>query len=349
MKILIDIGHPGHVHYFKNLIFMLKNNGHEIKVTARDKEVVLELLKYYKISYENRGKGQDSKLGKFMYMLKADIQLLTISLKFKPDIFLSFSSPYAAQVSKILSRPHITLNDTEHTDKTHSIFTYPFSSSILTPASYKNHLGKKHIRFNSIMEGTYLHPTYFKPDPDIKKTLQLKNNEDYVVLRFVSWNAHHDYGQQGLDLETKKKIIQLFKSKKYKIFISSEKELPNEFKPYQLNISPHKMHDVLASANLFIGESGTMASECALLGTTVIYVNSLPLMCYLDLAKKADILKHFNSSEGVVEYAENLIKDSNLKKKTKEKTKIMTQEFIDPTDFLYQHIIDHQINSKLRT
>jgi hypothetical protein len=39
MKILIDIGHPAHVHFFKNAIRELEGRGHEVKVTARDKEV----------------------------------------------------------------------------------------------------------------------------------------------------------------------------------------------------------------------------------------------------------------------------------------------------------------------
>ena len=41
MKILIDIGHPAHVHLFKNLIGNLRKDGHEVIITARDKEIAL--------------------------------------------------------------------------------------------------------------------------------------------------------------------------------------------------------------------------------------------------------------------------------------------------------------------
>ena len=30
MKVLFDIGHPAHVHYFKNLIKLLKQNGDRV-------------------------------------------------------------------------------------------------------------------------------------------------------------------------------------------------------------------------------------------------------------------------------------------------------------------------------
>jgi uncharacterized protein len=53
-------------------------------------------------------------LGKILYLPKANALLLKHALKFKPDLFLSFSSPYAAQVSSILRKPHIAFDDTEH-------------------------------------------------------------------------------------------------------------------------------------------------------------------------------------------------------------------------------------------
>ena len=50
MRILIDIGHPAHVHYFKNFNVQMKSKGHTILFVARDKEVTIELLKINKIN-----------------------------------------------------------------------------------------------------------------------------------------------------------------------------------------------------------------------------------------------------------------------------------------------------------
>ncbi len=333
MRIFIDIGHPGHVHYFKNAIKFWESNGHNILITARDKRVIKELLQHYNFAFINRGRGKDSKIGKFLYMIKADVQFLFLSVKFKPDLFLSFSSPYAAQVASLTRKPHVALNDTEHTDKLHSIFTYPFSDVILTPQSYQNKINDKQIRFNNIVEGLYLHKKYFRPDPGIWEMLNLEDHDEFVILRFVSWNAHHDYGQTGLSLETKRDLIKYLKAK-YKVLISSEGDLPEEFKPYQINIPAEKMHDVLFYASLFIGESGTMASESSFLGTPSVYVNSLPLMCYLKLEEKFNILKHFCSSDGVLEYVKRLVVQDNLKKEIQKKSAEMIKDFIDPTAFL---------------
>ena len=57
MKIFIDIGHPAHVHYFRNFIKIMEKNGHHFLILARDKEITQELLNHYKIPYVSRGKG----------------------------------------------------------------------------------------------------------------------------------------------------------------------------------------------------------------------------------------------------------------------------------------------------
>jgi len=44
MKILIDISHPAHVHFFKYFIRNMQNKGHDIKITAKDKDLTLKLL-----------------------------------------------------------------------------------------------------------------------------------------------------------------------------------------------------------------------------------------------------------------------------------------------------------------
>ena len=44
MRILFDLGHPAHVHYFKYLIKLLKKNGNQILIIAREKDVTHHLL-----------------------------------------------------------------------------------------------------------------------------------------------------------------------------------------------------------------------------------------------------------------------------------------------------------------
>ena len=84
-----------------------------------------------------------------------------------------------------------------------------------------------------------------------------------------------------------------------RVFISAENKIPKIFKKYQLSINPNEIHDVLSFAELFIGEGATMASECAIMGTPSIYMNSLSAGTLEDQEKKG-ILYMFKSSNGLI-------------------------------------------------
>jgi predicted glycosyltransferase len=332
MRILFDIGHPAHVHYFKNLIWLLQKRENEITVTARDKEVAHNLLKAYGIDYSNRGEGGKTLVKKLLYFIKGDYEIFKCVEKFRPNLLVSFASPYLAQISKITGIPHIVLDDTEHNSLNHFLYKY-FSKTILTPQCFNKDFGKKHIKFNSYMELSYLHPNYFKPIKEIRKILGLGENEKYVVLRFVSWNASHDIGEKGLSYTYKNKLVKQL-SKMYRIFISSEGELPKELSKYRLKINSEEFHSVLASAELYIGEGSTTASECSMLGTPNIYVNSLSVGYCTEQEHKYGLTFHYKTEEGVLEKAFELLNNPNLRRIWAKRRLDMLKEKIDVTAFL---------------
>jgi predicted glycosyltransferase len=44
MRILIDIGHPAHVHFFKNFYWEMKKRGHDTIVFATQKDITIDLV-----------------------------------------------------------------------------------------------------------------------------------------------------------------------------------------------------------------------------------------------------------------------------------------------------------------
>lgn len=331
MKIFIDIGHPAHVHYFKNFIKIMETKGHTFFISSREKECTAELLNSYNLPFFSRGKGRNGAIGKILYMLKADYLLYRKAKQFNPDAFLSFMSPYAAQVSKILGKPHFTFDDTDHATIARK-FYLPFTDKVFTPFCFAKNIGVKQVRFKSFMELSYLHPKYYTPDPSIYKILGLTQHQPYVLLRFVSWNANHDIGQSGLTLETKRAIVNLFKDK-FKVFISSEGKLTPDLEEYRIKIPVDRMHDVLAHAKMFVGEGATMASECAMLGTPAIYINSLDAGT-LKEQEKLGLIFGYRNSLGVIDKIKELINNENLHTEFQLKKNEMLQQMIDPTEML---------------
>jgi len=330
VKILIDIGHPAHVHLFKNFAWHMKEKGHDILFTTRDKEYEIYLLKTYGFKYISFGKHYKSKPGKILGLIKFDLKMLRTALSFKPDLSFSHGSIYAAQIGGLLHIPHVSLEDTGNMEQIHLYL--PFTKVILTSTAFQKEFGRKQIRYNGYHELAYLHPKIFLEDKNIRTLLNLKANERIFLLRFVSWHASHDFRQNGLTDKNKREIIEKLLNFG-KVILSSEEELPEEFKKYSFILPPEKMHDILAMADLFVGEGATMASECAMLGTPAIYVNSIEAGT-IDDHEKNGLLFHFRNFDGVLEKAMEIISNPNSRTEFREKRDQMLRDKIDVTAFL---------------
>ena len=331
MKILIDISHPAEFHFFRNFIQILCDKGHDFFITARDKDCNIELLNTHKFNYVIRGKGSNTLVGKFFYLLKAVNQLFLIAKKYKPDLFISFCSPYAAIVSSLHGKPHIAFSDTEHSRIMRWAYM-PYTKNILTPQCYTDDLGAKQIRFEGYKEIAYLHENYFKPNADVINLLGVQKNEKYVIVRFISWKALHDMGHKGLSLYDKIQIVKNL-SKYARVFISSEEELPDEIKRYKINIPAMMMHDALAFAALFVGEGATMAAESAVLGVPAVF-NYLRFGYVKELEEKYHLIFHLNKLDDIISKTTELLTTPNLKELWQGKKNHMLETKIDVTSFM---------------
>lgn len=344
MKIVVDINHPAHVHYFKNFIWEMEKRGHEILVTASEKDISFELLKIYKIPYINIGSYGKGIAWKIINLPILDWKMYKAVKKFNPDIFLGFGSIRAAHVSKILGKPCIALDDTEHAKWEHMLYV-PFTDAILTPKCFKKDFGKKQIRYDGYTELAYLHPNYFSPNPSVLDEIGLTPDEIFIILRFVSWDANHDVGHHGI-LD---KIGLVKEIEKYgRVLITSEEQLPVELEKYKIKISPEKLHDLLCYATLYVGEGATTASECAILGTYAIYINTIRCGVQDEEEKKYGIL--YNVSDPAVmenktiELIHELLNQNNLITNGKNKRDLIIENSVDLTQFIIDYVEENLVN-----
>jgi predicted glycosyltransferase len=337
MKLIIDIGHPAHVHLFKNFARSMQEKNHSVLFTCREKEMTEKLLAHYNFQYVSLGKPYSNMIGKIKGLYKFNALLFKTARTFKPDMFLSHGSMYAAHVSSMLRKPHISMEDTGNKEQ---VRLYKlFTDVILTSTSFKQDLGKKQFRYNGYHELAYLHPDTFTPDQSIRDKLGLADGQPYVIMRFVSWGATHDVGHDGISLENKIRTVNEF-SKYAKVFISSETALPAELEPYSFHIGPEHMHDAMAFAALLYGESGTMASESAMLGVPAVYLDNTGRYYTTELQEKYGLVFNFSESPEDQEKALNkgieLLKNPGTEngKEWQERWKKMLNDNIDVTAFL---------------
>lgn len=275
MNILIDVGHPAHVHYYRNLAKILESYGNNVIWTVKDLPSAITLLDLYGFSYIKLPPKSDNIIYKVLKQLQYDLIIAKICITHKIDIAIG-TSVSIVHVSKFLKVKSIVFDDDD--DDVQPLvtkFVNPFANALLSPTALKGKRKKiDTIYYPGYHELAYLHPKRFTPDLSIFKEIGLAIGEPYFVMRFNVFKAHHDIGVMGLSLNQKKQLIDVLKPKG-KIFITTEREIESELEEYRLNISPTKIHSLLAFATLFIGDSQTMTSEAAMLGTPSLRCNSL--------------------------------------------------------------------------
>ena len=346
MKYIIDIGHPKDIYTFKKIYFELLSEGHKILMTCNNRQYNKDLLSYYNMNYYIIGYHHKRILGKVIGLIKSIINMLIISLKFNPDNFISHGSIVAGFTSFIMHKPHIALEDTFNMEQVK--LSMLFTDVVLTGDYPHPSLGKKEIKYPGYHELAYLHPNVFTPDERVLAILGMKKGEKYAIVRFVAWEASHDIGHSGISYENKIKLVKTL-SRHLRVFISSEKELPEELENYQINIPPEQMHNALAYAHLFIGESGTMASECVVLGTPAIFINNKHFGCIDDQANYS-LLFTYSESENdqitAIKKAEEIALKQNIREEYLAKREKMLADKIDVSAFLIWFVENYPESGK---
>ena len=335
MNVLFDIGHPAHVHLFRNVYHNLVNDGHKVFVTTKNIPSVFRLLDIYGIPYVSFGSKHDSLLIKGLDQIRYNVCLWWMAWSKRIDVGVHGIT--VAHISKLSPMKSILPDDDD--DEVEPVFAkygHPFGDTILSPMD-THRKSKKTIYYHSFHELAYLHPKEFQPDPSVLQDAGVREGEPYFVLRFNAFKAHHDVGVVGLTIENKRRLVEYLKTKG-KVFITTERNIDDEFKPYQLTVSPEKAHSLLYYATMLVGDSQTMTSEAAVLGTPAIRCNTfVGRIHYLEEEEhKYGLTYGFRpeQSEAMFKKIDELLSMPNLKEEWQQRRQKMLSEKIDYSQFL---------------
>ncbi|NOZ10653.1 MAG: DUF354 domain-containing protein [Gammaproteobacteria bacterium] len=271
MRILIDIGHPAHVHFFRNPIKLLSERGHKILILSREKECTLDLLNEYSLDHISiSSQGGNGIISLARELVIRNLRLGKIAREFHPHIMAAIGGVSIAQVGRFLGIPSVVFYDTENAHLQNAI-TYPFAHLVVVPRCYSSWVPRRrHTKYNGYHELSYLDPRYFEPNRLIAVANGVSEKLDTFFIRVVSWQASHDVGEQGWSLSLLEKLT--YKLEQIGVvIISSEMDLPESLDRFKYKGRLSEVHHVLAYCRAYIGESATMASECAVLGIPAIY------------------------------------------------------------------------------
>ena len=335
MNVLFVTGHPAQIHNFRIVKQLLEDKGHNVSWAASAKEISFNLLELYGIKATEIKRPEKGIWNKLKTLFGNAYIIYKLMKKDNIDIVVSRVSPFATLAALWLRKPHIALADTEVSGIYDTVFSR-LVSVLITSESFNRSLRKDQIKIPANIELFYLHPNHFVPKNYVFDYLGINIGEPYIIMRFVSWSAYHDVNKRGYSEKQKLNAVKTLE--KYgKVFISSEGELPNELKPYQIKIPYNLMHDALYHAKLFLGEGASMAAEAAVLGTPAIYLNDIWSGNGIDM-EKYDIFFGFksgaNDQEKSIQKGVELLKKDNLDALMNLNLKKYMEDKIDSSSFL---------------
>ena len=343
MNILIDIGHPGHVHLLHGVAEEMKKRGHKVFYSVREIPVAKRLMEHYGMTpWVDLGSKKDNLIGKAQTVLHQDIELLKFVRYNHIDLGLS-SGLVLSHVSKLTSMKSIMFDDDDDAAEPLIVkYGHPLTDIVFTPDCIRRKT-KRAVYYAGTHELAYLHPNRFTPDPAVLQHAELSEGERFFIMRFVALKGHHDIGQQGLTIEQKKQLVETLKPHG-RVIITSERAIEPEFEPYRLPVPPEEIHSLMAYSSMFVGDSQTMTSEAAVLGVPALKCNtfagrlSVPNM----LENRYNLCHAYQPDhfEKMLGHIQQLLarKPEDLKTEWQTKRQQMLTDMIDPTEFFVNYI-----------
>lgn len=348
MRVMLDVVHPAHVHFYRHLRRELLDDGHEVKVVSRDKEVTLELLDRLGIEHTSTGVARTGTLfSSGRELLQRVLALRKEIRSFRPDILLT-RNPSGILAAKQAGVLGVFDTDDGSDVRIHFWAARPFADIITTPAILKEDYGRRHRRYKGFKALAYLHPNRFQADPNVRAELGIGPEEPLFLVRFSAYTASHDKGSEGLGESAKTDLVKLLASRG-RVVLSDEGTPSEELAPFLWKGSPDRLHHLLATADLCVGDSATVAAESAILGTPAVRI-SAPSMHreYLHvLQHDYDLIrtfKHGEEREFLAQVEEALSDLASLRSRAKENRARLLSENVDVTswyrDLVYELVGD---------
>lgn len=337
MTILIFLSHPAQFLFYRNPVTCLREKGHHVFVVIKNKDVLKELLddagwEYLVVPQKKHSK---SYVSFFQNLLIRDNRILKMARIIKPDLLMG-SDASVAHVGRILGTPCITTIEDDYTViRNLARLTYPFTTYILTPEPCGvGEWQHKKIAYKGYMKLSYLHPSVFQAD---RAKIMDSLREPYFLIRLSGLEAHHDFGVKGVGAVLLDHIIELLKGSG-KIYITSEKPLPERYLPYLLECKPSDIHHYLFFARMLICDSQSMAVEASVLGTPNIRVSSFKgkISVLEELEHTYGLTSGFQpgENEAVLTKIKQLLEDDSAQAKYRSRNRMMLNDKIDVSAFL---------------
>ncbi|MFC3476129.1 hypothetical protein [Halobacterium litoreum] len=327
MRVLFDVTHPALVHLFENPARELADRGHAVAVAAREKDVTTQLLDATDIPYTVVSRARGGPLARAGELAVRTVGLARLSRQFEPTVVVSQVDPAAVYAARLAGANAVVFDDSEP-ERVAAAATHRFADVVCTPRGFGRETPNQR-RYDGFHELAYLHPERFEPDRAALCEHGVDPESRYAVLRFVSWEAHHDLGRGGLSPAAKRRLVDEL-AEIGDVYVTSEDAAGAPPNADALPVPPERFHDLLACADCYAGDSQTTATEAAVLGVPAVRTNSFAgdgdMSNFRELEADYGLLESFADEDAAVSRAVDLFRDPPRERQARRRARLVADK-----------------------
>lgn len=269
MNIVFDINHPAHINFFKNAIYKLNKDGHNVQIFGLKRGKIPAIL--YKEFPDNKIKIIGRHRNNFLSIIfEANIlkffSLLRLLIGRKTDVGVSVGSFVLGSCLKLLHVKNIQFHDDPERSQNIRLVKITADEIHIPPIMKKS--GKIFI-YNGLKEWAYLSPQYFKPNMDVLAKYHVEPFQ-YYFIREVSPGSLNYLDQGSYTIASFAQEM----DPNIKILLSLEDKSKLSLYPDNwclLQEPIDDIHSLIYFSRLVISSGDSMAREGAMLGRPGIY------------------------------------------------------------------------------
>jgi predicted glycosyltransferase len=330
--------------FFKPVIDLLREEGHELLCTSREYREAVELAKIKHLDLKIVGRhGGAGKYEKLSESADRVFKLAYIIKQFEPDAAVTFSSPEAARVAFGLGIRHFGVNDSPHAESVAKL-TIPLMNHLFCPwvipySAWINFgISKNNItRYRALDPVAWLKRYPISSSASLIDKLNLNIEKQTILIRLEETKASYIADKK---VENRISMIDaivndLYQSTNLIILCRYEDQTLEVAKRYEgkAHIIRNMIQgtSLISLADIFIGAGGTMTAEASLLGKPTISIS--PIRFYVEkyLITSGLVKTAFNSQD-LIRLTKKMIIDKNYASKQKRRAKCILNSMEDPID-----------------
>ncbi|NVO02094.1 MAG: hypothetical protein HXX09_05275 [Bacteroidetes bacterium] len=340
MRFLFYLVHPAKFQFHKVQINQLREKGHQVDIVINTKDILEDLVKEEGWVYTNifpksrKIKGVHVYIAAVISIYKTVYRLWKFSRGKKYDLFIGDLTSILGLLKGV---PSLYPTDDVLAAVPEQAIFFKTVNYLIAPVI--TNVGKyeiKKIGYKGYKALAHLHPNHFKPD--ITKLFnELQDGSSYFIIRCTGFMATHDLNKSGISDEVLFRLREILEPFG-RIYITSERKLPDELEKYRLNIRKNDMPHYLAFAQIFIGDSTTMSTEAAVLGTPSVefdeYFYEIEQM--IEIEEKYNLIHCFRTNQQNEFFIKiiDLLQIKNIKEEYSLYRKKLLEDTIDVSSFL---------------